>query len=170
MESSAKTKLGTSSTSSNYNDYHVNNDEENQHWSYAMQLASSSVLPMVMQAVVELDVLEIIADAGPRTHLSPSEIVSRIPTRNTDATAMLDRMLQLLANHSVLTCSVHPASAVVINNGSGSSDGGRRLYGLAPVAQYFVRNKDGVSLRPFMSMLQDKIFMDSWSVYISEKF
>ncbi|CAL5412430.1 unnamed protein product [Camellia sinensis] len=162
MESAAKTNLGKSSTSSNYNDYHVNNDEENQPWSYAMQLASSSVLPMVMQAVVELDVLEIMAEAGPGTHLSVLEIVSRIPTRNPDATAMLDRMLQLLANHSVLTCSVQPTSAVVINNSSGSSDGGRRLYGLAPVAQYFVRNKDGVSLRPLMSVLQDKVFMDSW--------
>uniref|UniRef100_A0A5B7BL78 Putative O-methyltransferase 2 n=1 Tax=Davidia involucrata TaxID=16924 RepID=A0A5B7BL78_DAVIN len=141
MGSSAKTSL-----------YHEDGDEEEQS-SYAMQLVNSSVLPMVMQAAVELDLLEIIAKAGPGAQLSPSEIASQMPTTtrcrsNPEAPAMLDRILLLLASYSVLTCSVVDAE--------------QRLYGLAPVAKYFVRNEDGVSLGPLMALLQDKVFIDSW--------
>ncbi|CAK9143618.1 unnamed protein product [Ilex paraguariensis] len=70
--------------------------------------------------------------------------------KNPDAPLMLDRMLRLLATHSLLTFSV--------------VDGGaHRLYGLALVAKYFVRKQDGVSFAPLMALLQDKVFMDSWS-------
>ncbi|KAA8520801.1 hypothetical protein F0562_014927 [Nyssa sinensis] len=140
MESSARTCY-----------YHEDGGEEEQ-CSNAMQLVNSSVLPMVMQAAVELDLLEFIAKAGPGAQLSPSEIASQMPTTIPGAPAMLDRILRLLASYSVLTCSVVDAD-----------DGHpRRLYGLAPVAKYFVRNEDGVSLGPLMALLQDKVFMDSW--------
>ncbi|KAK2649932.1 hypothetical protein Ddye_017421 [Dipteronia dyeriana] len=60
---------------------------------------------------------------------------------------MLDRILRLLVSHCVLGCSV--------------SDG-EKLYSLAPVSKYFVSNQDGVSLHPYMALVHDKVYMDSW--------
>ncbi|EEF43477.1 o-methyltransferase, putative [Ricinus communis] len=37
-----------------------------------------------------------------------------------------------------------------------------RLYGLAPVAKYFIKNQDGGWLTPFLMMIQDKFIMDIW--------
>ncbi|KAL6982137.1 nicotinamide N-methyltransferase [Sarracenia purpurea var. burkii] len=128
-------------------------EQEEQVCSHALQLVNSSVVCMVMQAAVELQVLEIIAKAGVGAQLSPSEIASQIPCtqlHNPQAPAMLDRMLRLLASHSILTST------------STSSVESQRLYGLAPVAKYFVRNQDGVSLGPVMSLVQGKAYMDSW--------
>ncbi|KAG5564902.1 hypothetical protein RHGRI_000939 [Rhododendron griersonianum] len=119
---------------------------------------------MVMRAAVELQVLDVIAKAGPGAQLSPYQIVSRLPAADTlvsnpDAPEMLDRMLRLLASHSILTCSLvnddrdqSPDRALV----------GRRLYGLAPVAKYFVPNQDGVSLAPFLNLAKEKAFASSW--------
>ncbi|KAH7858043.1 hypothetical protein Vadar_019452 [Vaccinium darrowii] len=136
------------------------NNKEQENFLYAVQLAGSSLLPMVLKAVVELKVFDIIAKEGPGAQLSPSEIASRLPvTSNLDAPEMLDRMLRLLASNSILTCSVvssdHPSStpAAVV--------GQTRLYGLAPVAKYFVSDQDGVSLGPLLLLLQDNVFMDS---------
>ncbi|KAF7153533.1 hypothetical protein RHSIM_Rhsim01G0110500 [Rhododendron simsii] len=102
--------------------------------------------------------------AGPGAHLSPSQIVSRFSAANTlasnpGAPEMLDRMLRLLASHSILTCSLvnddrdqSPDRALV----------GSRLYGLAPVAKYFVANQDGVSLAPFLYLAKEKAFPSGW--------
>ncbi|CAH8387967.1 unnamed protein product [Eruca vesicaria subsp. sativa] len=72
-----------------------------------MQLSSASVLPMVLKAAIELDLLEIMAKnddfSGPQ--MSPSKLASHLPTKNPDAHVMLDRILRLLASHSILTCS-----------------------------------------------------------------
>ncbi|KAI8571277.1 hypothetical protein RHMOL_Rhmol01G0107000 [Rhododendron molle] len=72
---------------------------------------------------------------------------------------MLDRMLRLLASHSILTCSL-------VNDDRDQSPDhglvGRRLYGLAPVAKYFVPNPDGVSLAPFLYLAKEKVFASSW--------
>jgi len=122
---------------------------------------------MVMKAAVELQVLDIIAKAGPGVQLSPSQIVSQLPNTglccNPNAPKMLDRMLCLLASHSILTCSIvnfhsddhqdSPTAAAIED---------RRLYGLTPLAKYFVPNQDGVSLGPLMCMVQDKVCMESW--------
>ncbi|KAL3517124.1 hypothetical protein ACH5RR_024026 [Cinchona calisaya] len=132
--------------------------QEEQHFSYAMQLVTSSSLPMVLLAAIRLDVLEIIAKAGPGAQLSPSEIVTHLSLKNPDATTMLDRMLRLLASYSVLTCAVAAAASE-----DGVFESQRRVYGLAPVAKYFVRNaKDGSSLGSLLAMIHDKAFLDSW--------
>ncbi|CAH9143021.1 unnamed protein product [Cuscuta epithymum] len=73
---------------------------------YAMQLASASVLPMVLKAAVELDLLELMAQAGPGAAVSPSELAAQLPTTNPDAAVMLDRILRLLCTYSVLNCSL----------------------------------------------------------------
>lgn len=131
---------------------HVNDEEANL---FAMQLASASVLPMILKSALELDLLEIIAKAGPNAQISPSDIAAQIPTKNPDAAVMLDRMMRLLACYNVLTCSVRSLPDGKIE----------RLYGLAPVAKYLVKNEDGVSIAPLNLMNQDKVLMESW--YIS---
>uniref|UniRef100_UPI003D30D82D PaOMT9 n=1 Tax=Phellodendron amurense TaxID=68554 RepID=UPI003D30D82D len=122
--------------------------EEEETYSYAMQLASAIVFPAVLQAVIELDVFEIINKAGPGAKLSASEIVAQFPTKNPEAAAtMLDRVLRLLVSYNVLYCSLVA---------------GVRLYSLAPVSKYYVRNQNGVSLRPFMNFHLDKALMPCW--------
>ncbi|XP_058086977.1 caffeic acid 3-O-methyltransferase-like [Magnolia sinica] len=128
----------------------ISNEEEE--CMFAMHLAHASVLPMTLKAVIELDVLEIIAKAGPGAHLSPSEIASQLPTQNPEAPTMLDRILRLLASYSVLTCSL-------LTHDDGSVE---RLYGLAPVCKFLVKNQDGVSIAPLVLMNQDKVLMESW--------
>ncbi|OIW15324.1 hypothetical protein TanjilG_10764 [Lupinus angustifolius] len=128
---------------------HVSDEEANL---FAMQLASASILPMVLKSAIELDLLEIIAKAGPGVHLSPTDIASKLPTSNPDAPVMLDRILRLLASYSILTYSLH-----TLNDGKVE-----RLYGLAPVAKYLVKNEDGVSLSALSLMNQDKVLMESW--------
>ncbi|KAF8028073.1 hypothetical protein BT93_E0863 [Corymbia citriodora subsp. variegata] len=121
---------------------------------YAMQLATSSVLPMVLKATVELGVLDILEKEGPGTMLSPSQIASKIPVgNNPDAHVMLDQMLGLLATHSILNVSLGKDL---------QGDGSCRVYGLASVAEYFLRNREGGSLSDLMLMVQDRVMMDFW--------
>nr|ABG27066.1 caffeic acid O-methyltransferase [Boehmeria nivea] len=119
---------------------------------FAMQLASASVLPMVLKTAIELDLLEIIAKAGPGAWLSPAEIAAQLPTTNPAAPVMLDRILRLLACYSVVACQLRtlPGGAA------------ERLYGLAPVCKFLTKNNDGVSISPLCLMNQDKVLMESW--------
>lgn len=116
----------------------VNEDE----WLLGMELANFSCLPMALNAAVGLDVLQIIANAGNGVQLSPTQLVAHIPTTNPDAAITLDRILRVLASHSVLSCSV------TINE-NGSTE---RFYGLTPLCKYLVKNQDGVSLAPICLM------------------
>ncbi|CAI9108355.1 OLC1v1007928C1 [Oldenlandia corymbosa var. corymbosa] len=129
--------------------------EEDQHFSYAMMLITSMSLPMVLKAAVRLGLFEIIAGAAGE-QLSSSQIASKLsspttPTNQESTAGMVDRMLRLLASHSVLTCS-----SVVVDGREQS------VYGLAPVAKYFVRNERGVSLGPFLEFIQHINFIESW--------
>ncbi|XP_077245598.1 caffeic acid 3-O-methyltransferase 1-like isoform X2 [Tasmannia lanceolata] len=129
-----------------------NSNEDEEACMFAMQLASASVFPMALKAAIELEVLELIAKAGQGAYLSPSEIASQLPIRNPDAATMLDRILRLLASYSILTCSL-------IRHEDGNLE---RLYGLAPVCKFLVRNEDGVSISPLVLMNQDRVLMESW--------
>ncbi|XP_077248355.1 caffeic acid 3-O-methyltransferase-like [Tasmannia lanceolata] len=126
--------------------------DEEEAFMFANRLASGSVLPMVLKAAIELDLLEILAKAGQGVHLSISQIASHLPSKNPEAPTMLDRILRLLASYSILTCSII------------TPDNGRveRLYGLAPISRFLVRNEEGVSVAPLVVMTQDKVFMESW--------
>ncbi|KAH0686627.1 hypothetical protein KY290_018246 [Solanum tuberosum] len=125
---------------------------EDEAFLFAMQLASASVLPMVLKSAVELDLLEIMAKAGPGASISPSELADQLPSKNPDAPVMLDRMLRLLATYSVLNCTLRtlPDGRV------------ERLYSLAPVCKFLTKNADGVSVAPLLLMNQDKVLMESW--------
>ncbi|KAL9403290.1 hypothetical protein Peur_000262 [Populus x canadensis] len=133
----------------------TSSNEEDYHLQYAMQLASASTLPMVFKAVIELGVLEIIEKAGPGALLSASQIASQLPSQNNpDAPIVLDRILCLLASHSILTCSLATENQ--------DRDQVQRLYGLAPVAKYFIKKEDGGSLSPYFLVIQDKVTVDLW--------
>lgn len=133
--------------------------DEEESFCYAMQLVTSTVLPMSMQSAVELGVFDIIAKAGPGAGLSSADIAAQIGTKNAEAPMMLDRILRLLASHSVLNCTV-----VNANDGDhGYGPNFQRVYSLAPVSKYFVKSdEDGVSLGALMALIQDKVFLDSW--------
>lgn len=140
-------------SSSSENQFQTEQDQEQESFSYAVQIAQSTTLPMCMHAAIQLDIFEIIAKAGPDAKICPKEIAAQLPIKNNpEAASMLDRILRVLASHSIVGCSV--------------SVGGhdhQRLYSLTPVSKYFVRNEDGVSLGPLMNLPQDKVFLDSWS-------
>ena len=131
--------------------------EEEEEFSHAMQLVMSTMMSMSLQTAIELGVFDIIAKAGEGAKLSSAEIVAQMSTNNPDAPIVVDRMLRLLASHSVLSCSV------VSDESAGSN--GRRLYGLCPVSKYFITNEDGGSLGLLIAVMQDKVIMDSWYIY-----
>ncbi|WOG90928.1 hypothetical protein DCAR_0310175 [Daucus carota subsp. sativus] len=118
----------------------------------AMQLATASILPMVLRAAIELDLLEIIATAGPGTYVTPNEIASMLPTSSQYAPVMLDRILRVLASYSVLKCKLNELA-----NGQVE-----RAYGLTKVAKFLTENADGVSMAPLALLNTDKIMMESW--------
>ena len=122
----------------------------------AMQMVSSTVLSMAMQSAVELGVFDVMAKAGEDAKLSAKEIANKISSKNPEASIMLDRILRLLASHSVVDCSLVDDKA-----GKGSVEI-IRLYSLTPMSRYFVTDVDGVSLGPGMVLIQDKIFLESW--------
>ncbi|EEF47074.1 o-methyltransferase, putative [Ricinus communis] len=128
MASSAETRL------------HPIDEEHDENFGYALQLALGSALPMSLHTAIELGVFEIIAKAGPESKLSASEITAEIPdVQNPDAALMLDRILRLLARHNVLGCSLN---------------GLERIYSLTPVSEYFVPNQDGIHL--FVDLLTSR--------------
>ncbi|KAK1281550.1 Caffeic acid 3-O-methyltransferase [Acorus calamus] len=86
-----------------------------------------------LAAVLELEVLEIIAGAGPGAQLSPAEVASKLPTTNPEAPAMLDRIFS--------------------QDGKPKS----RLYGLAPVAKFLIKNEHGMSTAPLVLLNLHKI-------------
>ncbi|GFP93710.1 caffeic acid 3-o-methyltransferase 1 [Phtheirospermum japonicum] len=117
-----------------------------------MQLATATVLPMVLKSAIELNLLELIKKAGPAAYVSSADLAAQIPTTNPAARDILDRILRLLATHSVLNCRLDSLP-----------DGGvERLYSLAPVCEFLTKNEDGVSVAPLLLLLQDKVFTESW--------
>ncbi|XP_004306609.1 PREDICTED: caffeic acid 3-O-methyltransferase-like [Fragaria vesca subsp. vesca] len=106
--------------------------EEEESFCYAMQLVTSTVLSMSMQSAVELGVFDIIAKAGVGPGLSSPEIAAQIGTKNPEAPVMLDRILRLLASHSVLNCTVVNAN----DDDHGDGPNFLRVYSLAPVSRF----------------------------------
>ncbi|GFP93712.1 caffeic acid 3-o-methyltransferase 1 [Phtheirospermum japonicum] len=107
---------------------------------------------MALKSAIELNLLELIKKAGPAAYVSPADLAAQIPTTNPAARDMLDRILRLLATHSVLNCRLERLP-----------DGGvERLYSLAPVCEFLTKNEDGVSMAPLLLMFLDKVSMDSW--------
>ncbi|KAF7843850.1 caffeic acid 3-O-methyltransferase-like [Senna tora] len=122
-----------------------------------MQLVMSSVIPMALQTTLELGVFDIIAKAGEGAKLSANDIADQLPTKNPETPKMLDRLLGLLATHSILHCS----------NSSEEEENERvvsqRLYSLTPVSKFFAHDADGMSLANILVVVQHKSFLESWT-------
>ncbi|XP_010538869.1 PREDICTED: caffeic acid 3-O-methyltransferase 1 [Tarenaya hassleriana] len=130
-------------------------DEEQSHALYAMQLVSSSVLPMVLKTATDLGLFDIIAESGPASFLSASQIASRlaVQTQHQPDASSIDRILRCLASYSIVRCSV----SVDYDDGEPCT-----VYGLGPVSKYFTRNRDEGSLAPMLNLFQDKAVIDIW--------
>ncbi|MED6196518.1 hypothetical protein PIB30_048245 [Stylosanthes scabra] len=66
----------------------------------------SNVINMALKTTIELGVFDIIVKAGEDAKLSAKDIADKIGTNNPEAPTMLDRLLRLLASHSLLCCCV----------------------------------------------------------------
>ena len=66
---------------------------------------------MSLRAAIELDIFNIIANAGFKAKLSAVEIVEKIPTTNPNAAITLDRILRLLSINSLLSMSQRPCQS-----------------------------------------------------------
>ncbi|KAK4796331.1 hypothetical protein SAY86_028657 [Trapa natans] len=121
---------------------------------FAMQLASASVLPMVIKCALELDLLEIMARTCLTSggHVSPLEIAAQLRTTNPQAPIMLDRVLRILATHSILTCKLRDLPDGKVE----------RLYGLGAVCKFLTKNADGVSVAPLCLLNQDKVLPEGY--------
>ncbi|KAF3942591.1 hypothetical protein CMV_030764, partial [Castanea mollissima] len=113
--------------------------EEDEACIQATLFSSTQIFGWVLKAATELDLFGIIAGAGPAGCMTPTEIASQLPTQDSEAPSRLDRMLRLLASHSVLTCSIH------------TLEDGRveRLYGLTPASQFLFEKEDRGSMACF---------------------
>ncbi|KAK8481075.1 hypothetical protein V6N13_102485 [Hibiscus sabdariffa] len=118
----------------------------------AMQLSFASALPMVLKSAIELNLLEIMAKAGPGALLSTKEVAAQLSTINPDAPVMLDRMFRCLSSYSVLTCSLRTLPDGKVE----------RLYGLGPVCKFFTKNEYGGSVSSISLLVQDKVYMECW--------
>ncbi|GAB4844724.1 hypothetical protein Ancab_040103 [Ancistrocladus abbreviatus] len=135
-----------------------NEEDEDELFLFAGQLANIVGLPMSLKAAIELGVLEVLAKAAGQ--LSAAEIVAQLPdVHNPEASVMLERILRLLATFSILTCKVVPTG-----NGGGAQ---KRLYGLARSAKYLVPDENGVCWGSAATiMCNDKVFLDAWFVLL----
>lgn len=118
---------------------------------HGMHLSSLITFPMALRAAINLNVFQIIADSGPESLLSPSEIVSKMPTTNPQAAATLDRLLRVLAANNVLTMSRRSSKASNIEC----------VYGLTSGSRSLVKGEDGVSMAPLVLLCTDRTMVES---------
>ncbi|XP_074287976.1 caffeic acid 3-O-methyltransferase-like [Silene latifolia] len=116
--------------------------EEDQMLVYALHIANSFTLSITLTVALQLRFFDIISRAGHSAQLSASEVVSQIPTKNPRASLVVDRMLNLLATHSLLTCELRNLESGLVE----------RVYGIAPPGKFFVTDsEDGVVMGPYQN-------------------
>ncbi|KAH0659928.1 hypothetical protein KY289_028676 [Solanum tuberosum] len=129
----------------------VISNEEEMSTMKAMHLPCGLDLNMVLRAAMELDLFEIIAKSTTQK-LSSNEIASQIPTKNPNASLVLERILRLLASQSFLTCNI-----------TKDDDGNvHTSYNMTPLSQSLISNKDGTSIAPFLLLSTDPVAVNSW--------
>ena len=132
---------------------HQEEEDDEEVGKLAVRLANAVILPMVLKSALELNIVEIISDAGAGAFLSPSEIAAKLPTKNQEAPVLLDRMLRLLASYSILRCTLRTR---------GTDGETERLYGAGPICKFLLKNTDEGSVAPLFLLHHDKVFMESW--------
>ncbi|KAJ7515768.1 hypothetical protein O6H91_22G027300 [Diphasiastrum complanatum] len=115
-----------------------------------LELMFVSTVPMALKAVALLDVPQILFKAGEGALLSAKDIADCVASENPVNVNCLERILRLLAS-----CSVF--SELVID----SEVGQERRYGIAPICTYFLKEKKGGSLAPYLLLRHDKLLFQS---------
>ena len=119
----------------------------------ALQLSTINILPAVINAAIELNLFEIIAKGNPHgASMTPSEIASHLPIQNPNLPRKVERMLRLLASHSLLTCSLCLGADGTIE----------RLYSLSSAGKYFVQDDGGYSLASCLKLFNHRALVDVW--------
>jgi len=131
-------------------------EEDHDGFLFAMNMASTVVYPLAVKTANELGIFEIMAKAGEGAKLSAEEIAERIDIKNPEAPTMVDRILRLLASHSMLSSCL--------------GEDGKRLYSLTYASKCFVPDADGVSFGASLNLILGKVFLQSWSVFTSIPF
>ncbi|KAK7271030.1 hypothetical protein RJT34_26615 [Clitoria ternatea] len=126
---------------------------ENEACLTALLLCTKQVFPAVLNGAIELNLFEIIGKE--KTMVSASEIASKMPThqQHSELPERLERVLRLLASHSLLNSTTR-------TNADGRNE---RIYGLSPVGKYFVSDQENVSnLAPFTSVICSQAMSRVW--------
>ncbi|CAG7885885.1 unnamed protein product [Brassica rapa] len=125
----------------------------------AERILYSVTFPMVFKTALELGVIDTIV-AAQGVWLSASDIALRLPTKPTNpkAPVLLDRMLVLLASHSILT------SRMVEAGENGQTGNGERLYAAEPVCMVFLNRGEGSgSLASLFMVALSEVYFKSWT-------
>ncbi|CAA7022846.1 unnamed protein product [Microthlaspi erraticum] len=120
----------------------------------AQSLVNTMAFPMVLKAALELGVIDTISAVDEGVWLSSSEIVPRLPIKptNPEAPVLLDRMLILLASHSILKYRMH---------GTGKKE---REYAAEPICKYFLNGGDGSgSLASLFLINLGEVYFKTWT-------
>ncbi|KFK40529.1 hypothetical protein AALP_AA2G007600 [Arabis alpina] len=123
----------------------------------AERLVNTMAFPMVLKAALELGVIDTIAAVDEGVWLSASEIALRLPTKptNPEAAVLLDRMLVLLASHSILK------HHMVENKETGKTE---REYAAGPVCAFFLNGGDGSgSLASLFMINLSEVYFKAWT-------
>ncbi|KAF2323776.1 hypothetical protein GH714_036890 [Hevea brasiliensis] len=141
-----------------------NSQQDDQAYSCALYLRSIDAFSHALATCQQLDLFDIIAQAGPAAHLTAAEITAKLPAQNPDAASMIDRMLRLLACYSLLTCSLQTLDDNLIE----------RRYGLSPTGGNPFEKAHGVPMYKYISSDQESVkgfnkAMDALSSYIMSK-
>ncbi|VYS49845.1 unnamed protein product [Arabidopsis thaliana] len=125
----------------------------------AERILHAMTFPMVLKTALELGVIDMITSVDDGVWLSPSEIALGLPTKptNPEAPVLLDRMLVLLASHSILKYRTVETGD---NIGSRKTE---RVYAAEPVCTFFLNRGDGLgSLATLFMVLQGEVCMKPW--------
>ncbi|CAA7022840.1 unnamed protein product [Microthlaspi erraticum] len=120
----------------------------------AQSLVNTMAFPMVLKAALELGVIDTITSVDEGVWLSSSEIVLRLPIKptNPEAPVLLDRMLILLASHSILKYRLHETGKT------------EREYAAEPVCKFFLNRGDGSgSLASLFLVNLSDVYFKTWT-------
>ncbi|RYR24215.1 hypothetical protein Ahy_B02g057715 isoform C [Arachis hypogaea] len=134
-------------------------EEEEDGMLFAMDLGVLVAFPMAVKTAFELGIFDIIAKGGEHAKFSSEDIASQIGSINPNAPSMVDRLLRLLASHSLLSCSSLPQVTKDENDQEHEliASPQKIVYSLtAAASKYFVTDDDGVNFGHTLSLILDK--------------
>ncbi|KAL9251045.1 Caffeic acid 3-O-methyltransferase-like protein [Drosera capensis] len=123
---------------------------------YASHVALSFTVLPILKAAIELNLLDIIAAEGPK-FLSAAEVAAKLKSMNTEAATIIDRMLRLLASHSLLQSFPRKGKD------GDDQDVVERVYGIAPAGRFFVKSQDDGSLATILLLGCHPVTWEVWS-------